>query len=63
MTYLALDLRSAVDNELAFLWQPFSASLHANAAHTCGGIPLGARNPYLDANFIIALEGVFPSRN
>jgi microcystin-dependent protein len=28
-----------------------------------GGQPVEVRNPYLGTNFIIALEGVFPSRN
>ncbi len=50
---------NAADTTLA----PFNASLNANAVHSGGGIPLGVRNPYLGTNFIIALEGVFPSRN
>jgi microcystin-dependent protein len=28
-----------------------------------GGLPVGLRNPYLGSNFVIALEGIFPSRN
>lgn len=28
-----------------------------------GGSPVGIRNPYLGMNFIIALEGIYPSRN
>jgi len=28
-----------------------------------GGQPFGVRNPYLGTNFIIALDGIFPSRN
>ena len=28
-----------------------------------GGQPVGIRNPYLGMNFIIALEGIYPSRN
>lgn len=31
--------------------------------NTGGGQPFGIRNPYLGINFIIALEGIFPSRN
>lgn len=27
------------------------------------GVPVGIRNPYLGMNFIIALEGIFPTRN
>ncbi|MBH3339814.1 tail fiber protein [Pseudomonas mendocina] len=50
---------SAPDTTLA----PFNANLNASAVHSSGGIPLGTRNPYLGTNFIIALEGVFPSRN
>lgn len=50
---------NAADTTLA----PFNAPLNANASHTSGGAPVGIRNPYLGTNFIIALEGVFPSRN
>ena len=32
-------------------------------ANTGGGQPVGIRNPYLGLNFIIYLEGIFPSRN
>lgn len=32
-------------------------------ATTGGGQPFPLRNPYLGMNFIIALEGIFPSRN
>lgn len=28
-----------------------------------GSQPIGIRNPYLGTNFVIALEGIFPSRN
>lgn len=28
-----------------------------------GGLPVAIRNPYLGMNFIIALEGIYPSRN
>jgi microcystin-dependent protein len=27
------------------------------------GLPFNVRDPYLGINFIIALEGIFPSRN
>jgi microcystin-dependent protein len=28
-----------------------------------GNLPVGVRNPYLGTNFVIALQGVYPSRN
>lgn len=34
-----------------------------NVAATGGGQPLGIRNPYLGLNYLIALQGIFPSRN
>lgn len=30
---------------------------------TGASLPVGIRNPYLGTNFVIALEGIFPSRN
>ena len=42
---------------------PFNATLSGTATHTTGGIPVGIRTPYLGTNFIIALMGVFPTRN
>ncbi len=50
---------TAADTTLA----PFNATLNANATHLNGGSPVNIRNPYLGTNFIIALEGIFPSRN
>lgn len=35
----------------------------ANVANTGGSQPIPLRQPYLGINFIIALEGIFPSRN
>jgi microcystin-dependent protein len=49
--------------------QPFSATMQGTAAAPTiqnslagGGAPFSLRNPYLGINFIIALAGVFPSR-
>ncbi|BAN47410.1 phage tail protein [Metapseudomonas resinovorans] len=47
---------------------PFTASVNCSAPTvTCGAAggsqPFGLRNPYLGTNFVIALEGIFPSRN
>lgn len=57
---------TAADTTLA----PFNATVTGNVTPgnptigvTGGGLPLPIRNPYLGTNFIIALEGVFPSRN
>src|SRR5690242_16195919 len=35
----------------------------AMIGNTGGNQPIGIRNPYLGLNFIIALEGIYPSRN
>ncbi len=37
-----------------------AASIGANAG---GGTPVGIRNPYLGVTYIIATEGIYPSRN
>ncbi|WP_333797219.1 phage tail protein [Rheinheimera sp.] len=42
---------------------PFSATVTGNAGLQGGGAPVQIRNPYLGMNFIIALEGIYPSRN
>lgn len=42
---------------------PFNATVTGNATLQGGGAPLQIRNPYLGMNFIIALEGIYPSRN
>lgn len=46
---------------------PFNVSLQSGApaiqnSIAGGGLPFSLRNPYLGVNFIIALQGVFPSR-
>ncbi|QEY15866.1 phage tail protein [Cellvibrio sp. KY-GH-1] len=43
--------------------QPFNATVTGQAAIPGGSQPLGIRNPFLGMNFIIALEGIYPSRN
>lgn len=41
-----------------------NATLNANAVGTAGGsVPFSVVQPYLTVNFIIALAGIFPSRN
>jgi len=40
---------------------PFKADVSVDVAG--GSQPVGVRNPYLGTNFIIALEGIFPSRS
>ncbi|EZH76258.1 tail protein [Ectopseudomonas composti] len=54
----------AADSTLA----PFNSTVNVQAptvtVATAGGSqPVPLRNPYLGTNFIIALEGIFPSRN
>lgn len=43
--------------------QPFNAHITGTATYANSPIPVAIRNPYLGVNFIIALEGIFPSRN
>ncbi len=40
---------------------PFNANVTVQAAG--GSQPFAIRNPFLGTNFVIALEGIFPSRN
>lgn len=47
----------AADTTLA----PFQAE--GSASPVGSGAPVPVRNPYIGINFIIALEGIFPSRN
>ncbi len=35
----------------------------ASVSMNGGGLPLGIQNPYLGVNYIIAIEGIYPSRN
>jgi microcystin-dependent protein len=42
---------------------PFNANVNGSTATAGGSQPLAIRNPYLGSNFVIALEGIFPSRN
>ncbi|MBU6488131.1 MAG: tail fiber protein [Burkholderiales bacterium] len=56
---------TATDNVTSL--KPFNVSLQASAPTvengTMGGsAPFASRNPYLGINFIIALQGIFPSR-
>jgi microcystin-dependent protein len=41
--------------------KPFAAT--ATVTPVGGGLPVPIRDPYLGMNFIIALEGIYPSRN
>jgi microcystin-dependent protein len=43
--------------------QPFNASVAGQISQAGGSQPFAIRNPYLGTNFIIALEGIFPSRS
>ena len=53
----------------AWLQNTFSAALKYAAPvdtdqeQTGGNQPFSTRNPYTGLNYIIALEGIFPSRN
>lgn len=57
---------SAADTTLA----PFNATVTGSVTPSAptignagGSQPVGLRNPYLGTNFVIATEGIFPSRN
>ncbi|BFM21455.1 phage tail protein [Gilvimarinus japonicus] len=43
--------------------RPFDAHVTGQTDNAGGGQPLPIRNPFLGSNFIIALEGIFPSRS
>ncbi|WP_049722237.1 phage tail protein [Gilvimarinus polysaccharolyticus] len=43
--------------------RPFDAHVTGQTDMSGGGQPLPIRNPFLGTNFIIALEGIFPSRS
>lgn len=43
--------------------QPFNAPVTGQINPAGGSQPFPIRNPFLGTNFIIALEGIFPSRN
>lgn len=43
--------------------EPFNAAITGTIAVAGGSQPVGIRNPYIGINFIIAVQGVFPSRN
>ncbi|XLS28559.1 phage tail protein [Flavobacteriaceae bacterium M23B6Z8] len=40
-----------------------NVAISGNTANAGGSIPFNIRNPYLAVNFVIALQGIFPSRN
>lgn len=42
---------------------PFNVAVSGTTAAVGSNIPFDNRSPYLGINFIIALEGIFPSRN
>ncbi len=58
---------TAPDSTKASLGGVVSSSVTAGGTVTVspigGSQPVGIRNPYLGMNFIIALEGIYPSRN
>lgn len=43
--------------------EPFTAHVTGAVGIAGGSQPLGIMNPFLGTNFIIALQGIFPSRN
>ena len=43
--------------------QPFNVNVSGTATYNNGPVPTAIRNPFLGTNFVIALEGIFPSRN
>jgi microcystin-dependent protein len=54
---------TAADTTLAPINVSVSGTVTPPTVGNAGGsLPVGIRNPYLGTNFIIALEGIFPSR-
>ena len=43
--------------------QPFDAHVTGHTDTSGGGLPIEIRNPFLGTNFIIALQGLYPSRS
>ncbi|MNP83224.1 hypothetical protein D3C76_1821100 [compost metagenome] len=44
--------------------KPFNVTVPQTSVNLGGAsLPVSVQNPYLGMNFIIALEGIFPSRN
>ncbi|WP_339899436.1 tail fiber protein [uncultured Gilvimarinus sp.] len=43
--------------------KPFDAHVTGHTDMSGGGLPIDIRNPFLGTNFIIALQGLFPSRS
>ncbi|MCV0437280.1 MAG: tail fiber protein [Hydrogenophaga sp.] len=41
---------------------PLPLSLQVGVAATGGGAPVGIRNPYVGVHYVIALEGLYPTR-
>ena len=62
--YLAKAKRSTGQQDVQIYSGQVSSMLHPQAIGIAGGSqPVPIRNPYLGLHFIIALEGIFPSRN
>ncbi|MFB2662927.1 phage tail protein [Shewanella mangrovisoli] len=54
---------TAPDTNLLPVNTTTSVHLTGTTTNTGNSLPVGVRQPYLTVNFIIALEGIFPSRN
>jgi len=64
-TYIAGSYAGAVSNPLSFYSSgPSNATLAPTSVSTAGSsIPVSILQPILATNYIIALYGIFPSRN
>lgn len=51
------------ENQQDVLMHPNTVTLTTDSTPAGGGIPFSNLNPFLGTNFIIALEGIFPSRS
>ena len=58
-----VDLYAPLNSGSSTTLAPFNANITARGAYTGANQPVPIRNPYLGMNFIIALTGVYPSRN
>lgn len=58
-----VDLYAPLNSGSSTTLAPFNANIIAQGTYTGTNQPVPTRSPYLGMNFIIALTGVYPSRN
>ncbi|WP_215398255.1 phage tail protein [Rheinheimera oceanensis] len=58
-----VDLYAPLNSGSSTTLAPFNANITAQGTYTGTNQPVPTRSPYLGMNFIIALTGIYPSRN